>query len=403
MSEEIDNPASTTGEDIRPQGARVLGRIVARAGASRPGGVVPIAVPRPVATPERALATAVGRAAEKAYRLAMRPTGIAIGRVDLAELPELLPERALIVIVEGPSEALGVVALGPSLVASLIEVQTLGRLSGRPVEERRPTRTDAAICAEFINRMLSDLGQELAGVEGFANATGFRYASFIEDARPLPLLLEDGGFLRMRATLGIGIGKQREGELDIVLPQGRRDIAPLPEDAVEAEAQPTGGNVFGDAVRRNAMAVPMQMEAFLCQVTLSLRVLRNLREGSTIALPQDALSNAWLRGPDGVVLFHGKLGEANGLRALRVSASDEDASAAGEDFAMPGFDDGGEMGFTADAFDEGSVELSFEAEEDQPEPPIDDLRFPDEFRNEDEDGEAAGEELAPLALKVDLG
>lgn len=389
MTDETDLQAAKAAGDSRPGGAKVLGRLVARIGATRPGGMVPVPVPRPVATPERALAIAVGRAAEKTYRLAMRPSEVTVGRVDLAELPELLPERALIVIVEGPSEGLGVVALGPSLVASLIEVQTLGRLSARPVEDRRPTRTDAAICAEFINRLMSELGQELAAIGSFANVAGYRYASFIEDARPLPLLLEDGGYLRMRARLGIGLGNPREGVLEIVLPQGRREHpVPVETGAHDQPAPASPGTMFGEALRRNALAVPMQLDAVLCHLTLSLKTLRGLREGSTIPLPQDVLEKAWLCGPDGEVLFEGKLGEANGARALRVitSAAEEESLAAGNIFdeTSEAWLESGDLDDAGSLFNDG-------------EPPMDDLTDPDRFRGDDKDGA----ELP--ALRIDAG
>ena len=141
-------------EKTPPRGtAAVLGQHLARTRVALPAVPQRAAVPK--TTPERAIATAIGRAAQAACGLPIYPAQARITPATLAEIIEILPERGLIVVVEGPMGALGVVALCPALLASVIEMQSLGRVTRQPPRERRATRTDASICADFVNLALA--------------------------------------------------------------------------------------------------------------------------------------------------------------------------------------------------------------------------------------------------------
>ena len=76
--------------------------------ADKPGR---IPQPQPL-SPARAAANAVGRAAERLYRLPVLPVEIKPGMATLAELPELLPDQSLLVVLQGPGDQIGVMALG---------------------------------------------------------------------------------------------------------------------------------------------------------------------------------------------------------------------------------------------------------------------------------------------------
>ncbi|HRO14949.1 MAG TPA: hypothetical protein PLL33_07900, partial [Paracoccus sp. (in: a-proteobacteria)] len=178
-------------------------------------------IPRP---PERAIAAAIGRAAERVHRLPLFFERTETGRVGLAELPELLPDRALLSVAQGPGGALGVVAIGPGLLASVIEMQAIGRVSARPAPDRRPTRTDGALCVDFVNACLSELAAELVGYEEFAGIAGYGHASHVEDPRPLGLLLEDQPYLFIQIHLRAGDAGQRDSVLMLALPAPAQSV-----------------------------------------------------------------------------------------------------------------------------------------------------------------------------------
>ena len=177
-SESGSRPESVLRRHVRAQAAR-------RAAQGGPAAPPELPPPQPARTPERAIAGAIARAADRIHTLPLFFDRIETGHAVLAEMAELLPEQALISVVEGAGDALGVAAICPQFLTSLIEMQAIGRISARPAVTRRPTRTDGAICADFLNACLAELGAELAHHRGFHGLAGYRYASFLDDPRPL--------------------------------------------------------------------------------------------------------------------------------------------------------------------------------------------------------------------------
>ena len=124
-------------------------------------------------------------------------------------------------MLEGPGEALGLIALDASALAAILEQQTTGTVAATAPPPRRPTRIDAAMCAPLINLLLEefDLGLHDCARAGRTDLPprDFRYASFIEDPRPLGLVLEDGRYRTFRVALGLGT-TARPGRMLMALP-----------------------------------------------------------------------------------------------------------------------------------------------------------------------------------------
>lgn len=278
--------------------------------------------PQPL-SPARAAANAVGRAAERLYRLPVLPVDIRPGVATLAELPELLPDPALLVVLQGPGDQIGVMALGFETVTALIEVQALGRVTARPAERRRLTRSDAAICVDFVNALMAELGTELTGVDGFGAIQGYRYATHLDDPRPLLLMLEDRPYRSLSFDLRLGGGETRDGAILVAVP-GKADARTVePARPVAATATPAAQAVPetmpAPATLAPAMAAaPVEVVGVLCRRTVTLGELRALVPGRLLSLPRVTLTDARLETPDGQLLATGKLGESEGCHALRL-------------------------------------------------------------------------------------
>lgn len=273
---------------------------------------------------DRSWRLSLARAARDRAHLPLEVAWLSLDRLSLSELLELPPDRALIAVLEGPGEGLGILVLSAAVLAGIIEIQTIGRVTDLPPAQRRPTRTDAALVAGMIDAALAGLEEELRDEADLAWAGGFRYASFLEDARPLGLLLEDGPYRVLRAGVGLALGA-KTGEVILALPAEGRGQRPVPRRP-EGEAA-EAGPAFTLALGEQVLAAGARIDAQLGRLVLPLAEVMGLRPGQVLALPQAAIDRISVEGIDGRHLALAKLGQTRGMRAIRLQV---EAGAAAE-------------------------------------------------------------------------
>lgn len=265
---------------------------------------------------DRGWRLALARAARDQMKLELEVTALALDQHSLAELLELPPPCALIAVLDGPQDGLGLLVISPNVLAGMIEQQTIGRVSVREAALRKPSRTDAAMVAGMIDAALTGLEHVLAEEGDLVWAGGFRYASFLDDPRPLGLLLDDGAYRVLRAEVSLGLGA-KTGGIVLALPaigRGRR-----PAKLAQAVAP---GPDFGEALAETVGLAGCVLDAVLTRVSLPLSTVMRLAVGEVLALPVAALGRITLESIDGQRLAEGKLGQNRGMRALRLSAAD---------------------------------------------------------------------------------
>lgn len=265
---------------------------------------------------DRAWRLALARSARDLLRLQLDIDSLALERRSLAELLELPPERALIGVLDGPQQAMGLWIADPAVLAALIEVQTLGKVSASAAAPRKTTRTDAAMVADFVDATLKALETSLAEDGDLVWAGGFRYASFLDDPRPLGLLLEDEAYLVLRAQIALA-GGLKSGTLLLALPaEGRGQIPAALQAAV---TDPAPGPSFAELLEDRVNGADSQMEAVLARLTLPISAMMALQPGEVLPLPLAAIDRITLEGVDGRRLAMGKLGQNRGMRAIRLT------------------------------------------------------------------------------------
>ena len=267
---------------------------------------------------DRGWRVALARAARDELKLALEVKALALGRAGLAEVLELPPDRSLIAVLEGPGEGLGVLAIAPEVLQAMVEALTIGRIGAAAPGPRRPTRTDAAMLAPMIDAALTDLEGALAQEADLTWAGGWRYASFLDDPRPLGLMLEDFGYRVMKAEVDLGHG-QRQGGIVLILPaQGRmpqRAAVRAPKD--DAHAQ----RAFAEALAEEVEGAACTLDAVLARISLPLSQVVHLAVGDVLPLSVAGVDKVCLEGMDGRRLAEGKLGQNRGMRALRLGAA----------------------------------------------------------------------------------
>ena len=293
-----------------------------------------IAAARPLAdagamTADRALGLALARTAESMLQLPLTPIRATLQAQTGAEIVETLPDTALLAILEGPRETLGLAALDAGTLAALIEMMTLGQLSAANPATRRPTRTDAAIVAGFVDGTLGQLEALLAAEPDVTWAGGFRYASHLADPRPLGLMLDEPCYRVFRLTLGFGAptgptGAARQGSLVLALPAKGRGSVPVQPAAETDDATAAAGAArarderWEVALEGAVLGAQAEIRAVLGRVILPLADLLRLETGVSLPLPMAALQMVQVEAEDDSLLCRAQLGQGNGRRALRL-------------------------------------------------------------------------------------
>lgn len=289
---------------------------------------------------EQVLHTAFSRAAERAMKLPLRVQSCTASVRSSAEIAESLPDNGLLLLTEGPEGGVGLVVVSPDALSCLIEVMTTGHLRDHAAPTRRPTRTDAAMAAGFVDAVLAEIAALFAESQDITWAGGFSYASHLPDPRPLAMLLEDPGYRTFRLQLSFGVpegpeGDMRRGEMILIYPAAGR--GPGPQTTVAGDAEPHGTEARQQAwaqdLERAVLPVTTEVAAVLARVTLPLSMVLQLDPGQSLILPPGALQAVQLEGKGDIVLCFAQLGQADGRRALRVRLGDASGSVPAE--AMP--------------------------------------------------------------------
>jgi len=273
---------------------------------------------------DRCWRLALARAGRDQLKAPLEVPSLTLGRIGLAELLELAPERALLAVLEGPGEGLGVLAIAPEIVQAMVESLTIGRVGAGAATSRKPTRTDAAMIAPMIDAALADLEENLAQEADLVWAGGWRYASFLDDPRPLGLMLEDFGYRILRAEVDLFHGA-RKGAITLALPaegRGRLPVRPAGKpQRDEAQTQ----RAFAEALAEEVEGAECRLDAVLARLSLPLSRVAGLAVGDVLPLVGASLERVSVEGMDGRKLSEGKLGQNRGMRALRLGVTAADS------------------------------------------------------------------------------
>lgn len=263
---------------------------------------------------DRAWRLALARAARDSVKLALDVTALGMEKAGLTDVLERVPDRALIAVLQGPAEMLGVLLMSPEVLSSVVEIQTIGKVNRGAPPVRKPTRTDAAMAAGLIDAALEGLEVALEDEADLDWAGGFRYGSHLDDARPLGLLLDDRDYRVMTAQVSLALG-QRSGTVILALPAAGHAVK-APEDDADPEA--ARHHAFSEALSERIEGASCTMIATLARLSLPLAEITALVEGAVLPLRQASIEKIRLEGLDGRILGEGRLGQNRGMRAVRL-------------------------------------------------------------------------------------
>jgi flagellar motor switch protein FliM len=263
---------------------------------------------------DRGWRLALARAARDAMGLDLAVQKLTVTRASLAEIIEIAPDRSLVALLDGPAAGIGVVLLSPSVTSALIEMQAMGRLSSQAPPARKATRIDAAMVAAVIDRALAGLEESLMEEADLTWAGGFRYGSFLDDIRPLPLLLEEEVYRVLSADVILG-DAGRTGQIVLILPAIGRAERPV----IEGEDDGEDAQHFNRALATQVMQTDCLLDAVIGRVRLPLGRVMSLEIGEVLDLPLAGLDMIALETLQGRRLARARLGQNRGMRALKLT------------------------------------------------------------------------------------
>ena len=204
--------------------------------------------------------------------------------------------------------------LSQAIVAGFIEAQTIGRVRGQDLPPRKPTRTDGAMVAGVIDAALATLEQALTENADIVWAGGFRCVSFLEDPRPLPVVLDDAPLRVLTADISLS-GGLRKGKIYLALPEVGH--LPLPTKKKQ-HAVDDMGPAFELDLQDRVDGASVQLNAVLARLSLPMADVLGLAAGMIVPLQDAVVDVISLEGTDGRCVAFGKLGQNRGMRALRL-------------------------------------------------------------------------------------
>ncbi|WP_196222709.1 FliM/FliN family flagellar motor switch protein [Pseudooceanicola algae] len=261
-------------------------------------------------SPEKALRLALAKSADELLDLPLVVTEITHDFIPAQDFIDMLGDDALLLLLDGPVRLTGAVVLDLPVTTALVEQSTMGRVSPLEIEERALTATDAALVAPMLDDVLERVEGLLDGAPGTGWLTGYAFGVRIENKRLLGLALDAPDFHLFRITMDLGGIKQ--GDLILALPdRPDSDEDSLADDGASARN-------LSDAV----MFAPAAIDAVLHRISMPLSDVSNLKVGDLLPVPLEALQQTRLETGRNHCLGKVRLGQANGLRAVRLTMAD---------------------------------------------------------------------------------
>ncbi|MBW4985895.1 FliM/FliN family flagellar motor switch protein [Mameliella sp. CS4] len=347
----------------------------------------------------KALRRALSRTADVLWDLALVTQSVTVEMLDQDEVVEALGPRDLLILLDGPEGALGLASVDRQVLTGVVEVQTIQQVTQMPVEEDRLlTQTDAAMMAPLIDGALTRLADTMEGHPLHLQLDGYRFGAMLEDSRAAGLILDAAGYRAFRAEIDLALGRRR-GRMTLFLPERK-----------PRQDTPEAGRGVGPHEERLSR-VAARLDAKLARITMPLGRAEALKPGDLLSLPPDALDKIEVTAGRGDLVARGRLGQLNGLRAVRlnwpatsVTAGSLGGCAAAEPAPEAGFGHDAPAAAPEPAVPD-LPQVAEPAEEDLPDlPPMDfdggDFDF--SGLGDDTSAEGGGEPMAALP-EIDMG
>lgn len=280
----------------------------------------------------RALGRSLSLAADALWSLGLVATVGPEATVTTARALSAVTDDQLLIVLEKDDGPCGLAALDRALVTGLTEIQTLGKVTRFPLEDRLYTATDAAMVAPLLDAALPRFSSMLVGQPEREYLQGYGFGALADDVQSATLALDAERFHVFRFEIGLA-QDLRSGNALFLFPAAQEK----PADQPGSEPKP-------GKYEASMKLVPTRMQAILTRIHIPLEKAQALKPGDLLEMSPDVVNAATLVVDGGHVAAKGKIGQINGFRAVRIgevgSLLHAPALAAGKDGAQKPADAG---------------------------------------------------------------
>lgn len=263
-------------------------------------------------TLQRAATLAVAEAGQGVLKTSITVHATEQADLPVDELPELLPEDALLVGLHSRGRLIGAIAMDLTMLTCTLQAQTSGQVQTGEIPPRTPTQTDAILCRRFLATFLSGLAARLDVGDQASWQDGVQPRDRIAEARQLLHALTDAPLRFLSLTLDIAGGRQ-SGVLSLALPQ---DLLKLPE---QPEPDPPAPDPeWTNALRERILDSSAGLNAVLHRSTIPLSAVAKFKTGDMIPLPDTVMDHVRLEDASGRKVAEVLLGKLDGKWAVKV-------------------------------------------------------------------------------------
>ncbi|WP_299849376.1 FliM/FliN family flagellar motor switch protein [uncultured Roseovarius sp.] len=264
-----------------------------------------------VMSPVKALRLALAKVADKMFGLAVTVTTVEQVKLPHKAVQAEVGNDGLLLLLDGAAGARGAAKVDTQFLTALIEVQTTGTVRRSAGDARPVTRTDAAIVAPLLDAVMRRYDAQLTEADPKHVEENYRFGDMIEEARLLSLALEAPDYDLYRLTLDVEDGA-KTGILKLLLPH--RKVVPAKE--IKSNLHRDGAV----CLEKSALEAQVAMDAVLSRIRLPLKEICEFAPGMLLPLDAECLAKARLVASGGHVVARVRMGQMNGMRAVRFIA-----------------------------------------------------------------------------------
>lgn len=259
----------------------------------------------------RVWAQVAARALKAAVGMNVRVTAIVSAPVPADDLADVVQPGEMSALMENDNGDIGMVLVNPDLLTALIEIQTIGRVTERPVIPRAATPVDAALVAPSVDRILSSAGRALAESGLHDSLTDYRFAMLTEAGAQPTLNMAD--LLHRSVTMQLEVeGGRRQGTLRFV----------TPDTGASEEHRAAGRADWRQKMGEAVLSSDVCIDARIGRVRLPIEEILQLGPGDTLPLTREDLHRVRLVVGRSDLAARARLGQSNGFRAVKIVNDD---------------------------------------------------------------------------------